>query len=122
MKIAISSTGEDLQSQIDTRFGRCKYFIIVDNENLEFQKISNESAIAAGGAGIKAAETIVNQGAEVVITGNIGPNAFRTLNAAGIKIYAGIDGIIKDAIEKLNKGELKEVKDPSVESHSGMNR
>ena len=120
MKIAISATDKDLNANVDQRFGRCKYFLIVDSENMDFNVISNESSMASGGAGIKAAETVVNNGASVLITGNIGPNAHRTLLTGGVKIYTGINGTIKEAIKNFKQGNLKETDNPSVESHHGM--
>jgi len=120
MKICITSTGEDIASNIDPRFGRCKYFLIVDSETMNAEPISNESLMASGGAGIQAAQNVAKTGAEVVITGNIGPNAFQTLKAANIKIITGANGTIKEAVEKYNKGELKEIDSPSVGSHFGM--
>lgn len=120
MKIAVSSTDKDLNAEVDQRFGRCKYFLIVDSENMEFNTISNESSMASGGAGIKAAETVVNNGADVLITGNIGPNAHRTLAAGNIKIYTGARGSIKDAIQSYKEGKLNETENPNVGSHHGM--
>jgi len=122
MKIGISSTGENLDANVDQRFGRCKYFIIVDTESMEFEVLSNGSAMAFGGAGIQAAQTIARTGAKVVVTGGVGPNAFRTLSAAGMKVFTGASGTIKESVEKYKKGELKETEAPSVGSHSGMRR
>ncbi len=122
MKIGVSSTGENLDANVDQRFGRCKYFLIVDTESMEFEVLSNENAMASGGAGIQAAQTIAKTGAEVVVTGNVGPNAFQTLSAAGMKIFTGASGTIKESIEKYKKGELKETEAPNVDSHSGMRR
>lgn len=122
MKIGITSTGENLEAEVDQRFGRCKYFIIVDMESMEFESLSNENIMASGGAGIQAAQTIANKGIDAVITGNVGPNAFQTLSAAGIKIFTGARGTIKEAINKYKKGELKETGGPNVGSHSGMMR
>lgn len=122
MKIGVSSTGENLDANVDQRFGRCKYFLIVDTESMEFEVLSNENAMASGGAGIQAAQTIAKTGAEVVVTGNVGPNAFQTLSAAGMKIFTGASGTIKESIEKYKKGELKETEAPNVDSHSGMSR
>ena len=107
MKIGISSTGENLDANVDQRFGRCKYFIIVDTESMEFEVLSNGSAMAFGGAGIQAAQTIARTGAKVVVTGGVGPNAFRTLSAAGMKVFTGASGTIKESVEKYKKGELK---------------
>ena len=122
MKIGVSSTGENLDANVDQRFGRCKYFLIVDTESMEFEVLSNESAMASGGAGIQAAQTIAKTGAEVIVTGNVGPNAFQTLSAAGMKIFTGASGTIKESIEKYKKGELEETEAASVGSHSGMRR
>ena len=120
MKICISSTGEDLNAQVDPRFGRCSYFLIVDTNAMSFESISNESAMTSGGAGIQAAQTVAKAGVEAVVTGNVGPNAFQTLSAAGIKVFTGANGSIKDVIEKYKKGELKNTDSASVSSHFGM--
>ncbi len=120
MKIAVSSTDKDLNAEVDPRFGRCKYFLIVDSESMDFKTISNESSMAFGGAGVKAAETVVNSGANILITGNIGPNAHRTLDAGRVKIFTGARGSIKDAIESYKKGDLNKTENPNVGSHHGM--
>ena len=122
MKIAVSATSNDLDGDVDQRFGRCKYFLLIDSENMDFKVIENESIMASGGAGIKAAETIVNNGAEILITGNVGPNAFQTLSAGGIKIFTGASGAIKESIDQYKNGELKETEGANVSSHSGMKR
>jgi len=122
MKIGVTSTGKDLNAQVDPRFGRCQYFLIIDSETMNFEIIPNESAMASGGAGIQAAQMIAKTGTKVVLTGNVGPNAFQTLSAAGIKVVTGVDGTVKDAIERYKQGELKETDGASVNSHFGMNR
>jgi len=120
MKICVSSTGKDLDANVDPRFGRCRYFLVIDTETNSYESISNESFMASGGAGIQAAQTVSKTGVSTVITGNIGPNAFQTLQAAGIKVITGANGVIKDIIEKFNKNDLKETNSPSVGSHFGM--
>ena len=120
MKIVITSTGENLDSEVDRRFGRCKYFLLVETDSMEFESISNESVMASGGAGIKAAQTIANTGAKAVVTGNVGPNAFQTLTAAGLKIFTGASGTVKESIEKYKNGQLNETSSANVDSHSGM--
>ena len=120
MRIAISASGDNLETELDPRFGRCQYFIFVDTESMEFEALPNKGAGAMGGAGIQAAQNVADKKVEVVITGNVGPNAFQTLSAAGIKIITGVGGTVKDAIEKFNKGELKETPAPNVASHFGM--
>ncbi len=120
MKIGISSTGEDLNADVDPRFGRCKYFLFVDTDTMDFEAVSNESAMASGGAGIQAAQTIAKAGVKVMITGNTGPNAFQTLSAAGIKIFTGATGTVSEAVDKYKRGELQEANAASVGSHFGM--
>ena len=120
MKIAVTSTGGNLDSQIDPRFGRCQYFIIVNPETMEFEVVQNPNIQAGGGAGIATAQMIAQKGVNTVITGNVGPNAFQTLSAAGIKIIVGASGTVRDVIEKYKKGELKSTIGPSVGAHFGM--
>jgi len=120
MKIGITSTGKDLNSRVDPRFGRCQYFLIVDTDTMDFEAVSNGSAMASGGAGIQAAQTIAKTGVKVIVTGNTGPNAFQTLSAAGIKIFTGATGTISEAVDKYKRGELQETNVASVGSHFGM--
>jgi len=120
MKICISSTDKNLDADVDPRFGRCQFFLIIDTDTMNFDSISNEGIMASGGAGIKAAQTVAKTGANIVITGNIGPNAFQTLQAAGIKVITGVNGHIKNIIEKFKNGELKETNIPTVRSHFGI--
>jgi predicted Fe-Mo cluster-binding NifX family protein len=120
LKIAISAKSNNLESEVDPRFGRCSFFLIVEDETMDYDSISNESAMSSGGAGIQAAQTIAKSGVQLIITGNIGPNAFQTLHAAGIKVFTGASGIIKEVIEKFKNGELKETDSPNVSSHSGI--
>ena len=120
MKICISSTGKNLDAIVDQRFGRCQYFLIVDTETMKVKTISNEGILSSGGAGIQAAQIVTKEDVGSVITGNIGPNAFSILQAAGIKVYTGAEGTIKEAIENYKKGKLKETGSANVESHSGI--
>ncbi len=119
MKIAVSTVGNNLDSIIDPRFGRCAYFVIVEvekNEIKKFEAIQNPAATSIGGAGIQAAQLIANKGVEVLITGNIGPNAFSILSGTGIKIVTGVGGVsVREAIERYLKGELKETKASSIQ-------
>ena len=120
MKVAITSQGDSVDAQVDLRFGRCAYFIIIDPETEEAEAVSNPSADAMGGAGPQAAQIIADKGAEVVITGNVGPNAFRTLRAANIRIYQAAAGTVKETLAKYKSGELKELSDSSVPGHFGL--
>jgi predicted Fe-Mo cluster-binding NifX family protein len=120
VKIAITSQGDDLNAPVDTRFGRCAYFIIVDPETESFEAVLNPAVDAMGGAGPQAAQTIADKGAEAVITGNVGPNAFQTLIASNIKIYQGASGTVKETLEKYKRGEMKELSNFSVPGHFGL--
>jgi predicted Fe-Mo cluster-binding NifX family protein len=122
MKLCISSTGNGLESMVDPRFGRCRYFLMVDTETMNVETVENPAYIAGGGAGIQAAQLVVNKGAKVVLTGDVGPNAFKALHAGGVRIVTGAQGSVKDVLERFNKGELGYAGSPSVESHSGMRR
>ncbi len=122
MKICVSATANNLEAQLDPRFGRCLYLIIVDSETMQFEAIPNMAAGATGGAGIQAAQTIADKGAKVVITGNVGPNAFGALSAAGIEIVTGASGTVKEVVEKFKKGELGKTGAPTVGGHFGMGR
>ncbi len=118
MKIAVTSTGKTLQSDIDPRFGRAQYFIIVDPETLDFEAVKNmENMNLPQGAGIQAGKTIVDNKAEVVITGNCGPKAFQVLLAAGVKVVVGASGRVIDGIQRYKNGELKPAGGANVEGH-----
>jgi predicted Fe-Mo cluster-binding NifX family protein len=122
MKIAVTVRGETLSSEVDPRFGRAAYFIIVDTETMEFAARENENLAAAGGAGISSAKLVIDAGAEAVLTGNCGPNAQRTLNAANVKLYTGVMGPAAEAVELFKGGKLTESTGPNVKSHFGMNK
>jgi predicted Fe-Mo cluster-binding NifX family protein len=120
VKVAITSEGDNLESSVDPRFGRCAYFIIIDSETEKIEAISNPAADAMGGAGPQAAQTISDKGAVAVITGNVGPNAFQTLKAANIRIYQGASGTVKETLAKYKSGELEELSNSSVLGHFGL--
>lgn len=120
MRIAVSATAPGLDAEVEPRFGRCQYFMIVDPQSMEFEGLENSGAMASGGAGISTAQMIADKGVEVVLTGNCGPNAYQTLSAAGIKVITGVSGRIKDAVEAYNTGKLQPNTQPSVGSHYGM--
>lgn len=105
MKIAVTSRGTALESEVDPRFGRAPYIIIVDTETLAFEALDNsENVNAFKGAGIQAATTISEKGAEVLMTGYCGPNAFKTLAAAGIKVANDTAGTVADAVVVFKEG------------------
>jgi len=120
MKIAISSSGKDLDSQIDPRFGRCQYFIFVDPETMEFEASENEGLMASGGAGVQAAQMVAKKGANTLITGNLGPNAASALSASGIKVHLVSGGTIREVTEAFKAGKLQEASGATVPPHFGM--
>ncbi|MFH1436866.1 MAG: NifB/NifX family molybdenum-iron cluster-binding protein [Pseudomonadota bacterium] len=120
MKIAISSDGKSLNDSIDERFGRCRYFVIVDPENLEFDAVGNPGHRAMNGAGPLAASIIMNMGVQAVVTGKLGPNAHETLKAAGIKVFTGASGRVRDGINQLDQSSLQEASGPTAPRHGGM--
>lgn len=107
MKIAVTSTGTDLESEVDPRFGRAPYFLIVDSETFDFEALDNkENVNALKGAGIQAAGMVSNKGAEVLLTGFCGPNAFKVLKAAKIGVANNASGTVRDAVEAYLEGKL----------------
>jgi len=119
MKICISSIGQDLAANVDPRFGRAQRYIIIDIETGEFECIDNPAAMAGGGAGTKAAQLVIDKGVQAVLTGNIGPNAFAVLNAAGIAIYTGVSGTVQGAVDIFKGGTLTPVAAPTAKAHAG---
>ncbi len=118
MKIAVTSTGTGLDSRVDPRFGRAAYIIIVDSDTLEFEALDNtENANSLKGAGIHAATLISDNGAQVLLTGHCGPNAFKTVNAAGIKVVNDIEGTVIDAVKVFNNGDFTYADDANVDGH-----
>ena len=118
MKIAISTKGNDLDSKVDPRFGRASGFIIYDTDACGFKFVDNvQNLEAQQGAGIQSAQNIVEQGATALITGHCGPKAFRVLSSAGVAIYAGAEGTVRDAITKYKNNELKKIDSADVDGH-----
>ncbi|MFO7991024.1 MAG: NifB/NifX family molybdenum-iron cluster-binding protein [Thermoplasmata archaeon] len=119
MKIAVSASGSDVESTVDLRFGRCPYFIIVDTESeKEPEAWENTHKDGMGGVGPQVVQALAEMGVETVITGNLGPNASRALDSAGIDVYTA-DGKISDAIDRLKEGELEKLESQTVEGHFG---
>ncbi len=118
MKIAISATGPSMSSSVDPRFGRARCFMVVDAESGASEAHDNEQNLnAAQGAGIQSGETVARLGVHAVITGNVGPKAFRLLNAAQIKVYLCGEGTVAEAVGRFKAGELKEAPAANVEGH-----
>ena len=118
MIIAVTAQGNDLQGEVDPRFGRAKPFLLVDSETMWFEVVENEQNLSLPqGAGIQAAQVVTDHRAEVVLTGNCGPKAFKTLEAVGIKVVVGVSGRIEDAVQAYLQGELEQAEDANVDGH-----
>ncbi len=118
MKVAVTSQGEELSSEIDPRFGRAKWLIVVDTETGKSESHDNTVNLnAAQGAGIQTGQNIANLDVDAVITGNVGPNAFRTLSAAKVKVFLAEKQTVQQTIDSFKAGKLKEVERANVEGH-----
>jgi predicted Fe-Mo cluster-binding NifX family protein len=118
MKIAITSKGQDLNSEVDPRFGRAAYIIIVDTETLDFEVIDNAANKGSfKGAGIQAAASVSETGAKVLLTGFCGPNAFKTLEAANIKVANDATGTVQNAIDQYKAGKFEFASNANVDGH-----
>lgn len=118
MLVAISATGPTVNDEVDPRFGRCPYFIIVDFDKREVvESLPNSSAMAGGGAGASTAQMIASKGVEMVLTGDCGPRAFQVLSAANVKIVSGVRGKISNVIDDYQLGRFEPVSESSVPTH-----
>ncbi|MBN1854843.1 MAG: 4Fe-4S binding protein [Pirellulales bacterium] len=120
MRIAVTATGPSLDGPIDPRFGRCPYFLIVETDDLAFEAVENPNIMLGGGAGIQSAQLMNEKGAKYLMTGNCGPNAYQTLNAAGVEVIVGCTGRVRDVVEQFKLGRLGAAAEPNVVSHFGM--
>lgn len=115
MKILLTTAEPNIEAQIDPRFGRGAYFIVVDLETMQWRAIPNPAVSASGGAGIQAAEYAAEQGCQAVLSGEFGPNAFNALSAAGIVMYRyGVNATVADALRAYKSGKLKPVTQPDM--------
>ena len=118
MKIAISSSGRDLTAQLDPRFGRCRFFLMIELDDMSIEVFDNENA-ASGGAGIQSAQFIAASGAKALITGFCGPNAMQTLSAAGVQVYVGQTGTVQELADRFKDGQLTPTVEASASAHAG---
>lgn len=119
MKICVTSEGKTMDSPVDSRFGRCRHFIFFDTDTGGFEAQENSGLQFQGGAGIQAGQLAVSKGVTAVLTGNVGPNAYRVLSSAGISVFTGISGTVKDAVEGYRNGKYKAAEAPGAALKSG---
>lgn len=121
MKVCVTAAASGIDAPMDSRFGRCPFFVVVDLDSMSEISIPNANVNAASGAGIQAAQEVAKQGVSALITGNIGPNAMQTLSAAKIDVYQHQGGIaVRAALEAFQRGDLSKIDAPSVSAHAGM--
>jgi len=118
MRIAVTSVGKDLDSDVDPRFGRARYILILEEDGSSFEAVDNSQGVNAfKGAGIQAGKLLADKKVNVLMTGNCGPNAFKTLQAAGILVVSEQAGTVRQALERFRKGEITFASEPNVEGH-----
>jgi predicted Fe-Mo cluster-binding NifX family protein len=118
MRIAVTTRGNDLDSEVDARFGRAPKFLLVDSETMSSQIVDNPQSLdLAQGAGVQSAQNILVRNPVVVLTGNCGPKAFKVLQAAGVKVVVGVKGKVADAVHAYLEGKVQPAQDANVEGH-----
>jgi predicted Fe-Mo cluster-binding NifX family protein len=122
MKIVVSANGAGLDAPASPVFGRCPSYVFVDTATMEVEALDNPALTAGGGAGIQAAQFVIEQGARAVITGNVGPNAFNVFESAGVPVYIGQGETVRDAVEAYKKDQLRQVGGATGPAHAGMRR
>lgn len=120
MKVAVSAQAPSLGAEVDPRFGRAAYFVVVETDDMTFEALENPSRTLGGGAGIQAARWMAEKGAKAVCTGFCGPNAHETLSAAGIQVMADCKGTVAEVVEQFRSGALSALGAPNAGSHAGM--
>ncbi len=118
-RVAVSSTGDSPGAPVDPRFGRCSYFIVFEGDG-QHRAVRNLGQALGNGAGIQAAQQMVDLGVGAVVTGDLGPNAFRVLAAGGVRMFVGCTGTVGSAIEAYKKGELRETATSTSPGHHGQ--
>lgn len=122
MRVVVTANGEGLDAPASPVFGRCPYYILVDTETGAARTIPKPAVAAGGGAGIQAAQYVVQEGAQAVITGNVGPNAFQIFQAAGVPVYLSPGGTVRQAVEAFKRGGLLPLGQATAPAHAGMGR
>ena len=120
MKIVVTANAGDLDAPASAMFGRCPFYVFVDTETMEFEGVANAAVAASGGAGIQAAQFIIQRGAQAVVTGNVGPNAYGVLQAASVPVYPCQEETVRAAVEAFKAGRLSTTGQATGPGHAGM--
>ncbi|MGC8787249.1 MAG: NifB/NifX family molybdenum-iron cluster-binding protein [Anaerolineae bacterium] len=122
MRIVVTANGNDLDAPVSLVFGRCSTFVFVDTETMAFEAIANPALSASGGAGIQAAQFVVERGAQAVLSGNVGPNAYGVFQAANVPVYLVSEGTVREAVEAYKAGKLWPAEQANVQAHAGIGK
>lgn len=120
MKIVVTANGANLDAPASPVFGRCPAYLFVDTETMAFEAVENPALSSPGGAGIQAAQFVIEHGAQAVLTGNVGPNAAGVLQAADVPVYLIPEGTVRQAVETFRQGQLRAISQANVPTHAGM--
>jgi len=122
MRIVVTADGAGLDAPASTVFGRCRSYVFVETDSMEAETLENPAIDSASGAGIQAAQFVVEKGAKAVVTGNVGPNAYSVLQASNVPVYLLEDGTVRDVVEAYREGELSETGGATGPAHAGLGR
>jgi predicted Fe-Mo cluster-binding NifX family protein len=120
MRIVVTANDADLDAPTSPVFGRCPTYVFVDTETMTFEAVENPAIDAAGGAGIQAAQFVIERGAQAAVTGNVGPNAFNVFQSADVPVYLFGGGTVRQAVEAYKAGQLSTAGTANVQAHAGM--
>jgi predicted Fe-Mo cluster-binding NifX family protein len=118
--IVIAANATNLDAPASPVFGRCPAYVFVDTESMQFEGVENPAIGTASGAGIQAAQFVIERGAQAVVTDNVGPNAFNVFQSAGVPIYLSGSGTVREMAEAFKAGQLQSVADPNIRAGMGM--
>jgi predicted Fe-Mo cluster-binding NifX family protein len=118
LKVAITSTGKDMDSMLDERFGRASYFIITDIDTGDIKAFENTNISSAHGTGVQVAQFVIGLGAKALITGNVGPNAMRVLKASGLEVFRANSMTVRQALKSFSEGKLQSISEATTGSHN----
>lgn len=119
MRVVVSAAEQSIEAPMDQRFGRAPWFVLVDTETGEWSAHANAAAESGHGAGVEASRAVLGLGAEAIVTGDVGPNAQRTLEAGGVPVYCARGVTVREAVEALKDGTLRRLLGPSAPAHAG---
>jgi predicted Fe-Mo cluster-binding NifX family protein len=122
VKIVVAANGTGLDAPTSLVFGRSTFYVLADTETMRVEAMVNPEKRSLRGVGFQTPELIVERGAQAVVTGSVGPNAFKVLQSLGVPVYLCERGTVREAIEAYKAGRLRPAEDANVPTHSGTAR